>query len=86
MSKTTYVAVHHHRHGISVFPFQSALESFDEMDIAKALAIDYEPEKEEFIEISQCDFSNIPEVEEAADLLTKDEFRATSATLKERRV
>lgn len=59
----TYIAIHDHRFGASVYPFRSDQVSFDSEEIARALGIDYEPEyQEESIEVAEVNLDSIPTI------------------------
>ncbi len=52
MKKDLYIAVHHHRFGVSVYPVLcSHYPSLEE--IIEAWKIDFEPEREEYIDIEE---------------------------------
>jgi len=50
MRKELYIAVHHHHYGISVYPVLSDHLPSEE-EIIKVWNIDFEPDKDEYIDI-----------------------------------
>lgn len=67
-----FVAMHHHRHGTSVFLFQSETNWQGQKSLKDPehnclvlmdyLGIDYEPDREEWIEVLDIDVTNLPTV------------------------
>lgn len=49
LDTTLWVTVHHHRHGIDIFTFTAHTEPTEE-EIIKSLDIDFEPDKDEWLE------------------------------------
>jgi hypothetical protein len=54
--------IHTHEYGTSVHPFTGAIDK-DAEQIAELLEIDFEPAKEEFVEVVDFDYHNISELE-----------------------
>lgn len=59
-----YVALHHHRHGVSVYPFRSnkTVPSDDAVlqKLIQHFDIDFEPHREEYIDVVHVDLGDLP--------------------------
>ena len=57
----TFVAVHHHEFGITVWPFKAEVIP---SDLVKLLGINVEYDKDEYIDIEELHLENIPDFSE----------------------
>lgn len=55
-----YIAIHNHKYGFTVYPFQSEREIYNPDEVAEKLGIDYEPDNGEDLTILTADFSKNP--------------------------
>jgi hypothetical protein len=65
-----FIALHTHAHGISIYPFiftpTKAEPAPDEEEVTRRFDIDFEPDKEEFLDIEpQCPADAIPHLRPA---------------------
>ena len=59
-----YIAIHNHKYGFTVYPFQSERDIYVDSaeEVAEKLGIDFDPQNDEDLTILSADFSSIPEI------------------------
>lgn len=65
----TYIAIHHHRHGIETYLFQTPNEIGDgkfpnEKELTAAFQIDFEPDRDEYIDIESVNLREIATIQD----------------------